>query len=822
MTSNTEEFLPIPEDLRKFINRIGHKLITVAILPDKKGLKYLTTEHFPAGTWYAAFDTKAFTSIEVQTELRLHNANGFGIFYMINEGDGISYDNTDGKLNCGKRKNVTNLTTLAIDTDAADGAALMNELNRLNFRPHVIIRSSVKDGHPRYHLYFFIHPEPAVGENVIMWQALQKKLASLVPGLDKSMCEINQLLRLPGYLHMKGEPQDIMTSRSTSDELFTLKHIFDRLEAHQYAATLAPGPYSGNGVSQKPWEKFTMPEKRHSLEEGERRNTICRYIEHVMENVVPIDKTEEIWMHVDNFIEAYCKPQDAALFLPGGERRPNIEKYLEEQRERRYRIKATQDAAIAAAAMDEVEAVEEEHLPDVFYLNFPGDLGMLTREFHNFSPKTSCELCFAAALSVSGALKAEYLRFHGAWPMVNGFLVAPTGAGKSLVKHIVETCLRAAGLKGNFPQLLDFTNSVQALHDDLYRAGGVGTLFIDESGDYLKGMMSEKAGPHLQGIRKYFKEATSGRAQGAYLHPGRSRQYTRPAIDGGFLSLWLLIQPSVFTSMMNLSDMADGFMPRFFIFRGSAIIEFGTTGAAFSPSLDLRAWMEGMVNAVPYSQDNQLEKTCEEAAAAHRVLYPKAQPESVIQAQIDAVYRTRSESRRMLTQELQTTSEAQALLDEYLEEVKRRAVRVQSDDEENPQLGIFVRVEEMLHRLICCASSPGQPISKQTVEHIIRFHRFQAERFFRRELLDMSAGEYERTVELVKRGIAKAVKRVSGPATQREINQSMKSTSRPKNLAVILKDLDARGEVYCIERAHKTAVGKKVKTYSLTPPEDMM
>lgn len=822
--------------LLTFVNAFNYSLITVSIQPDKEGGFISPGKYFSPQNRIRAVSNEVFNSDEFQLELQQANNQNCGIFFTINEGDGVPSDLEKNNLNCGKRANIRTLRTLAIDTDDGDAEALMAELKKLHLIPHLVVRSSEL----KYHMYFLLKPVTTTQENVIKWQALQKKLASLVPKLDQSMADINQILRLPTFYNKKREKPElvrIVNKSGLSQELQDLDFLYDRLEAHEFndytkitygdsPASLKNGLHttSPNGLQFKStYAPFEFPKAK--LEAGERRQAITRYIEHIMENVLPLEaKDEDYFVLIDAFIIKYLKPQHVNEFLPGGARRQNIEQYFNDQRN--YRLKKQQALQSQAAIKehDHLTAVEENRLPDSFYLNFPGDLGMLTKAIHQYAPKMSLELAFAGALAISGALKADSFRYQGAWPLVNGLIIAGTGAGKSVLKSVIEEILLAANYSGGpFSQLIDFQNTVQSLHTQLYGAGGVGTCLVDESGDYLQVLTAKHAPGYVKALKKYFKEATTGRGKGTRLSPGGSLSFQIPAIAYGMLSLWIFIQPGKFEDSLTIDDMGDGFLPRFFIFNGESNIDLTSTyGDAaltetFEPSLDLKVWAQSFI---PKNRASTL-TVIEEAEKLAREVNKKIKIQDIRAIQREAVYQSRSEHRLMSSKVQVTLSEdAKGAVLAYLKERNIAAKALQKSNSEDPSLGIYIRMEEMLNRLLCCACDSKGVISLELAEYCIRFHRFQTDRFFRNELRELSKGEQQKDQEKVLHGLRRAIKKIGGYVTIKQITTEI--SKKPKNISAIIKELIAQGEVWASERAHIKFKDKKVLVYSIAQSEEVI
>src|SRR5690606_8054619 len=139
--------------------------------------------------------------------------------------------------------------------------------------------------------------------------------------------------------------------------------------AYPYLDTLL----NGNGHHGSHYTKFEFPESSYSVEEGARRTSITRYMEHLMENVLPLTAPEQdYWIMIDGFINKYLKKEHQADFLEGGSRRKNITDYFNQQRERRIFLRQQEESRKALQEFDHLESIEANQLPDDFYLNFPG------------------------------------------------------------------------------------------------------------------------------------------------------------------------------------------------------------------------------------------------------------------------------------------------------------------------------------------------------------------------------------------------------------------------------------------------------------------
>lgn len=115
-------------------------------------------------------------------ELKSLNAQGAGVFWMVNAGNGKGRTNV-----C-----VSKIRALFLDLD---GASLQPVLNA-GVQPHAVIESSPG----KWHVYWVV-----TGCQLGQFKAAQTALAAKFGG-DPSVNDLPRVMRLPGFLHRKGEP----------------------------------------------------------------------------------------------------------------------------------------------------------------------------------------------------------------------------------------------------------------------------------------------------------------------------------------------------------------------------------------------------------------------------------------------------------------------------------------------------------------------------------------------------------------------------------------------------------------------------------------
>lgn len=117
------------------------------------------------------------------------NNHGAGIFVMVNRGDGVVHA---GSKTCRTKENVVAVHALFVDLDGAPLQPLMDAAAP----PNIIVESSPG----RYHGY---------------WTGIECPLAAFAPsqialarhfGGDETVKDLPRVMRLPGFIHQKGEP----------------------------------------------------------------------------------------------------------------------------------------------------------------------------------------------------------------------------------------------------------------------------------------------------------------------------------------------------------------------------------------------------------------------------------------------------------------------------------------------------------------------------------------------------------------------------------------------------------------------------------------
>ncbi len=149
---------------------------------------------------------------EAAPELERLNHSGAGVFVTVNQTDG------QGR----KKANIQLLRGWHADLDTKDARETF-DLPRLPLAPSMVVKTP-----GGWHLYWLaIAPMPCAdearrGEHELELKAIQHGLALF--GADKAACTVERVLRVPGFMHRKAEPQpvELLTAdgpRYTRDEI---------------------------------------------------------------------------------------------------------------------------------------------------------------------------------------------------------------------------------------------------------------------------------------------------------------------------------------------------------------------------------------------------------------------------------------------------------------------------------------------------------------------------------------------------------------------------------------------------------------------------
>lgn len=151
------------------------------------------------------------------------NAQGAGVFVMVNRGDGLGR----------KAANVTGIRALFVDLDGSP----LEPVLICAIEPHLTIESSAD----RYHAYWLTDDCP-----LDRFTPLQAALAAKFNG-DRVVKDLPRVMRLPGFWHQKGEPFQTRILNQNSVAPYPVEKIISALRLDlSPAAPAAAKPVSQN------------------------------------------------------------------------------------------------------------------------------------------------------------------------------------------------------------------------------------------------------------------------------------------------------------------------------------------------------------------------------------------------------------------------------------------------------------------------------------------------------------------------------------------------------------------------------------------------
>jgi putative DNA primase/helicase len=152
--------------------------------------------------------------------VRLNN-RGAGIFFTVNY--------TDGKGR--KAANITGVRALWLDLDGAPIEPVVN----CGLQPHCIVESSPG----KWHAYWMVS-----GCELADFEGHQKALAARFGG-DSKVCDLPRVMRLPGFLHWKGEPFRTRIVELHELQPYPIDEIVTKLELKKAFARAPERPAGG-------------------------------------------------------------------------------------------------------------------------------------------------------------------------------------------------------------------------------------------------------------------------------------------------------------------------------------------------------------------------------------------------------------------------------------------------------------------------------------------------------------------------------------------------------------------------------------------------
>jgi len=175
------------------------------------------------------------------------NAQGAGVFVMVNHGDGL------GRT----AKNVTGIRALFVDLDGAPLEPVM----ATGVEPHITVQSSPG----RYHAYWLVF-DCALEQFTQLQAALAVKFSS-----DPKVTDLCRVMRLPGFWHRKAEPFQTCIIEKKYHAPFAVADLIERLELNTKPTAQSAGNTTPQGLT------FNRKNAIAGFDQGNRDDGLFRY-----------------------------------------------------------------------------------------------------------------------------------------------------------------------------------------------------------------------------------------------------------------------------------------------------------------------------------------------------------------------------------------------------------------------------------------------------------------------------------------------------------------------------------------------------------------
>lgn len=500
-----------------------------------------------------------------------YNSNGYDIYFMVNEGDGITHP---PKTTCRSQQSVVSLTSCFIDADGCPYEDIKKYLSSINLVPHLVILSSSEiiesKQVDRYHVYFKITPTPKTNSNIEKWTAVQNILMRLGDSdivnpveelhMDKTMNDYAKLLRVPGFKHIG--KKTIVTIKEQNDipaysleDLYALTKAERVLKITNEYGTLTHSSFKlddtkvyGKGER---WEAQRSMALRianlHGVDDDYKRNV---YFNWVNTNI----------SHYDN--EYLCNGELTYRS------KDLIEKALKKVNSERLEQELERQASLAAS---EKQGYGESQfvLPDSFFTEEPPNgFGDVVKDALQAAMYPSAHIMFGILLGGFSYIKsAKYLNPYGQSIALYVLAVGTTGRGKNDPQAFILNTMNDLGLG---KEISNDWRSDQGMNNHLGSTGGRGYFHMDEIGVPMEVIQNPKAASHekkmLSNTLKYYSGSTINAINcGKIGSTGRTRgpQNEEIILKNVTMGLVGCTTPDTFMKMFDESSLKCGLFSRF-------------------------------------------------------------------------------------------------------------------------------------------------------------------------------------------------------------------------------------------------------------------
>jgi len=490
-----------PPDLRQaqlFLKTLcGDSLVTLQTFMDKKDVK-------TPGTIKIIHTDSQLTGYEEQLdELQ---QKGAGVYVMVNEGDG------EGRC----AANVIGVRALFADLDGVIPDSAID----YKLKPQIVVKSSPG----KYHCYWLVDDSFPKDKFKEYQQKIIKKFNA-----DKAVHDLPRVMRVPGYIHMKGEPHRSMIIRCEEDNRYNRNDIETNFKSGNLNLDLTDVIDVDNPA------------------EGNRNVTLCRLVGQWLRDGL---NKKEIAQKADEWNNNLSNP------LKKNEVNYSVNSIIKTHKNN-PKNGIVDDSEIKEPREIEIEYPEDE-FPD--HLLHPGGLvEEITKYIGLNSPASHKSFNLASTLTLIGALAGQ--RFmSGSELRTNLYCLALgySGSGKDAPLSTIPVLLRKAGINGLLGAST-FTSASAMLKE--VENNHIKFFLMDEIGDVINNLKSKNS--FGSEIPKVLKE----------LFTSADRHYTKTFstqkcidINWHHVSWYGVSTPENFWKSLTFGDITDGFIARCLIF----------------------------------------------------------------------------------------------------------------------------------------------------------------------------------------------------------------------------------------------------------------
>lgn len=471
------------------------------------------------------------------------NKTGSEIYFMVNEGSG---ELNEKKSACHSTKNVISLSSIFLDLELntkEDPLPALNDFcDNYFYKPSLIIETSPL----RYHVYWLIVPESITKESVTKWKQIQALLHEKLSS-DRTMTDISQILRIPGYTNVKKD-YPVSFLEENKQDVFSLKSYYSTLATHF--------PEITKYKAHEPLKPITQDYK---VKPGERHEELIRRARAWYSKGLTDD---EVKCTVEGFLKLHVTDNKD---FQNGKRESELARILSSAKSyHETAIKEENEIKVTKA----VEKIDKKKSPfeldPEFYYQAPGLVGEITRHFVDTSDSPIPSHAFAAAASIVGFTKARYVQGIKQLPPTNYFLcLAPSGSGKTTIQHMVKNVMKSLQISH---LIEDGIASAQGLIQFLYNVDGLGMIIYDEVRSLFQIAQSKHAASFetmipVELTKLYTAYKSSYIPPTTKTYKGKKVTIDKPKLSFIGYGQHTLIHEKLFT----LQNIQAGLLPRFII-----------------------------------------------------------------------------------------------------------------------------------------------------------------------------------------------------------------------------------------------------------------